>query len=76
MKFSPTKVQAFFKRLQLKPCPMCNSTNWTTDGSVNVLYQLDQNNQQTNQVSPVLLLSCQSCGYTHMFSATIANIME
>lgn len=76
MKFSMDKVNSLIKRLKLKPCPMCDGINWNANTNLNFFPQLDEANRTTDVVFPVLLLSCMGCGYTHMFSANVANLLE
>ena len=82
VKYSNEKIQQFINKIQRtqKPCPFCGGMVWwgnnNFQGYVNVFPQVDEKCQQTGNVFPAFLLSCEQCGYTHVFSAVFAKVLE
>ena len=59
-----------------KTCPICANTRWGIADTVGEVPTVDLNKEPTERAYPLVILTCQTCGYTVLFNATVVGLME
>lgn len=59
-----------------KTCPICLNTRWGVADTVGDVQMMGLNKEPTDRTYPLVILTCQTCGYTVLFNATVIGLME
>lgn len=59
-----------------KACPICQNARWGVADTVGDVQMMGLNKEPTDRTYPLVILTCQTCGYTVLFNATVIGLME
>ena len=62
-------------KLKVKTCPLCGDENMTLDDSVSALPVFGKAGAVASITTPVIKVTCPTCGYIRLFSATMVGIV-
>ena len=59
-----------------KACPICANTRWVIAKTVGEVQMMDLNGDLTGQICPLVILTCQTCGYTLLLNAKVIGLIK
>ncbi len=59
-----------------KACPICTNTRWGIADTVGEVPMMELNGDLTGGVCPLVILTCQTCGYTLLLNAKVIGLIK
>ena len=79
MKVGNLLIDAYIKRVNPGPCPLCANTKWSISSTMFHLFEFNEGNiiiggDQTSY--PVVPIVCTNCGNTYFINALVAGLLK
>lgn len=59
-----------------KTCPICQNTRWGVADTVGEVQMTTLKGDLTGRVCPLVIVTCQTCGYTLLLNAVVVGLIE
>ena len=59
-----------------KACPICQNSRWGIADTVGEVQMMDFNGDLTGRVCPLVILTCETCGYTLLLNAKVIGLIK
>ena len=59
-----------------KACPICENTRWGVADLIGEVQMTTLNGDLTGKAYPLVIVTCQTCGYTVLLNALVIGLIE